>query len=279
MSSALSTAAVYTDLQGLASLRKQAREESPAALKAVARQFEAIFMQMMLKSMRDASPEKGLFDSDQGKFYQEMFDKQMALSLSSRQGVGLADVLVRQLSSQASPAATVDKSLPVGGGQSSDHAPFVSPEDFVRRLKGPAQEAATQAGIPAEALLAQAALESGWGRHTPQLPDGGSSHNLFGIKADARWQGPRVATTTIEYRQGVAVKAQASFRAYPSFAESFADYAHFLQQSPRYATALQQGDRPDAYLQALQQAGYATDPAYADKISAIMAGPVMQNVL
>jgi len=279
MSSALSTAAVYTDLQGLTGLRKQAREESPAALQAVARQLEAIFMQMMLKSMRDASPEKGLFDSDQGKFYQEMFDKQMALSLSGRQGVGLADVLVRQLSQQVSSTDTVDKPAAGAGPQSSNSMPFVSPEDFVRRLKGPAQAATTQAGMPVEALLAQAALESGWGRHIPRLPDGSSSHNLFGIKADARWEGARAVATTVEYRQGIAVKEQASFRSYPSFAESFTDYAHFLQQSPRYATALQQEGPPEAYLKALQQAGYATDPAYADKITAIMAGPVMQNIL
>lgn len=259
----LSTASVYTDFQGLAALRGEARKESPEALRAVAKEFEAIFMQMMLKSMRAANLGEGIFDSEQGGFYQEMFDKQIAMDLAQRKGLGLADVLVRQLSrggdARPSPAAA-----------RAEAPSFASPGDFVARLRGDARGAAERLGVATEVLLAQAALETGWGRHIMRTPEGGSSHNLFGIKAGPDWQGARVVATTVEYRDGVAAREQAVFRAYDSFADSFDDYADFLQAHPRYREALSQGDDPGAYLRALQEAGYATDPRYAEKIGAIL---------
>ncbi len=273
MISQLSTASVYTDFQGLAELRTAAREESPAALRAVAKEFEAIFMQMMLKSMRSANLGEGIFDSEQSGFYREMFDKQIAIDLAQRQGVGLADVLVRQLSRGGSAAAP-GAGATLASGEAAG-APFASPQDFIARLQGPAQATAKRLGVAPEVLLAQAALESGWGRQVMRAPDGASSHNLFGIKAGPDWQGGRVTATTLEYRDGVARKEQAVFRAYDSFAASFEDYADFLQGNPRYREALSQADDPRAYLQSLQDAGYATDPGYAEKIGAILERAVL----
>ena len=101
-------------------------------------------------------------------------------------------------------------------------------------------------------------------------PDGNSSHNLFNIKADRRWDGESVAKSTLEYRDGVAAKEVARFRAYESFEASFDDYVNFLQSNPRYAEALRRTDDPKQFVRALQDAGYATDPAYARKIGNIL---------
>jgi len=230
-------------------------------------------MQMMLKSMRSANLGEGIFDSEQSGFYREMFDKQIAIDLAQRQSVGLADVLVRQLSHSDNAAATGTGATVVNEEVAGAH--FASPQDFVARLQGPAQATAKRLGVAPEVLLAQAALESGWGRHVMRGPDGASSYNLFGIKAGPDWQGERLTATTLEYRDGVARKEQAVFRAYDSFAASFGDYADFLQGNPRYREALSQADDPRAYLQSLQDAGYATDPGYAAKIGAILAREVL----
>ncbi len=145
-----------------------------------------------------------------------------------------------------------------------------SPEGFVAALRPAAEKAAARLGLPAEALLAQAALETGWGGHVMQRPDGSSSHNLFGIKADSRWNGGRVQVSTLEYRDGVAMRTKADFRAYDSYEESFNDYVRFVQQNPRYAEALRATEDVGRYFDRLQQAGYATDPAYAEKIGEIL---------
>ncbi len=267
---------VYTDIQGLAELRRRAQADSPGALRAVAREFEAIFMQMMLKSMREASLGEGIFDNEQSSFYQEMFDKQIAIHLARRQGMGLADVLVRQLS-PARPGAVAEGEASAEAAVARDAA-FSSPDAFVRGLQGPAREAAARLGVAPAVLLAQAALETGWGRRILRGPDGASSHNLFGIKAGPDWQGARVTALTLEYRDGVARREQAVFRAYDSFAQSFMDYADFILGNPRYEAALARAGDPRAYLQALQQAGYATDPDYAAKIQDIMTRQVLAGL-
>jgi len=276
MTPGLSTASLYTDLQGLSQLRTEAREETPDAIKAVAKEFEAIFMQMMLKSMRDASLGEGLLDSDQGKFYQEMFDKQIAVSLSREQGLGLADIMVRQLSrgKESSQSSNVSEATVT---QKSTQ-PFASPAEFISRLTDMAKSIGKKLGVSSKALLAQSALETGWGQHVMRKPDGSSSYNLFGIKADQRWDGDRAVRTTIEYADGVTVREQASFRSYQSYEESFEDYAQFLLASPRYEKALQNGQDPVTYIKSLQQAGYASDPSYARKISGIMQNEIFQQV-
>ncbi len=294
----LDMAQVYTDFSGLAALKARAREDQAAALDQVSRQFESLFLQMMLKSMRDASFGGGLMDGKRGEFYRDMYDKQIAMDLAGSRGIGLADMIRRQLGGagpdqgdgltpgdylgkpiQASPARAATGA---GASDATSRNPAGvrfdgSPESFLGQLWSMAEEAASRLDIAPEALLAQAALETGWGRHVMQQGFGRSSHNLFGIKADSRWQGDRVQVSTLEYRDGVALKTRADFRAYDSFEESFSDYVAFLQHNPRYREALGRTADPDAYFSALQQAGYATDPAYADKIRRILHSESMQR--
>lgn len=288
---------VYTDLAGLGALKAKAAGNKDAAVREVAAQFEGLFVQMMLKSMRDAgaSFESGLFNSDQTKFYQEMFDQQLSLDLSQQAGgIGLAAVLERQLSPQGQlvqggPGRDVADYLarPVAGQRPLPQAvqssvsvpapapaavsgPAPAPESFLQRMRPAAQKAAAELGVPAEALLAQAALESGWGEHMMRHDDGRNSFNLFGIKADQRWPGERVEVVTTEYREGVPLKTSAEFRAYGSYEESFMDYAAFIKGNPRYRKALAVAADPQSYVNELQAAGYATDPRYANKIIGIL---------
>lgn len=291
MAAALTSAAVYTDFQGLTALKAEAREQSPEALKAVAKQFEALFLQMMLKSMRAASEGDPLFDGEHAELYRDMYDKQLSLDMAER-GIGLADVLVRQLQMKVPDnAAAGEMAMPQRLGstfarieaQTPQAAPAAakaasvsmdevteSPEAFIRRLWPLAEKAAAKIGVSPDALLAQAALETGWGKAVIRHPDGNSSHNLFNIKADRRWDGESVAKSTLEYRDGVAAKEVARFRAYESFEASFDDYVNLLQSNPRYAEALRRTDDPKQFVRALQDAGYATDPAYARKIGNIL---------
>lgn len=287
-------AQVYTDFSGLAALRARAREDQGAALDQVARQFESLFLQMMLKSMRDASLGDGLLDSRQSEFYREMHDQQIAMDLAQGQGMGLAEVIKRQLGGAISPGhrelspedylGMPITARPAASGAASEAGRVAdgvdldgSPETFLDRLWPAAEQAAARLNLAPEALLAQAALETGWGRHVMQHRDGESSHNLFGIKADRRWQGDKVQVSTLEYRDGVALKTRAHFRAYGSFEESFDDYVDFVQRNPRYREALERTDDPQAYFHALQAAGYATDPAYAEKIQRILDGDQMER--
>ena len=292
----IDSAQVYTDFSGLAALRARAREDKDAALDEVSRQFESLFLQMMLKSMRDASLGGGLMDSKQSEFYRDMYDKQIAVDMAQKQGIGLADVLKRQLGggisaqySDLSPEEYLGMPItarPVNGADAATVArrsvdtPAAfdgSPEAFVDALWPVAEQAAAKINLPPEALLAQAALETGWGRHVMQHGTGDSSHNLFGIKADSRWQGDKVMVSTLEYRDGVALNTRANFRAYESFEHSFSDYVDFVQRNPRYQQALAQTNDPKAYFSALQEAGYATDPAYAQKIQRILDSESMQR--
>jgi flagellar protein FlgJ len=153
-----------------------------------------------------------------------------------------------------------------------------SPEAFVRSLWPHAQKTAAELGVPAKALIAQAALETGWGRRLVGSGHAVTSHNLFGIKAGAHWVGEKVSAATHEFVNGVRVAQRAAFRAYGSAGESFADYAHLLS-NPRYAAARGTGDDAQRFAQALQHAGYATDPSYAAKIAAIANGPTLQRAL
>ncbi|MCB1772747.1 MAG: flagellar assembly peptidoglycan hydrolase FlgJ [Gammaproteobacteria bacterium] len=290
-------AQVYTDFSGLAALKARAREDQDAALDQVSRQFESLFLQMMLKSMRDASLGDGMLDSKQSEFYREMYDQQIAVHLSEQKGIGLAEQLKRQLGGSIAPthrdlapedylgtrifarqAPAAAAGEPSDAGQAAQSVVLDgSPEDFLQSLWPLAEKAAAEIDLPPEALLAQAALETGWGRHVMQHRGGGSSHNLFGIKADSRWNGDSVRVDTLEYRDGVALNTRASFRAYDSFDESFRDYVDFVRKNPRYRDALRKTSDAPAYFEALQQAGYATDPAYADKIRRILDSDSMQS--
>ena len=295
-----SAAASYYDFSALASLRTDARRDAGGNLDEVARQFEALFVQMMLKSMRDATPRGGLFDSDRRKSYEQMYDRQLSLQLSTRGGIGLAPLIKAQLGAAASrpetDAAGADAPLsfrlparralpasePLPGktlsepgrrarsaaaGERADKAGkrALTPASFVADLRPLAATAAARLGVEPEVLLAQAALETGWGRHIASAA-GASSNNFFNIKAGRDWPGDTVRRAVLEYRDGLAVREVATFRAYASPAESFADYVAFLRASPRYARALARAADGEAYLRELQDAGYATDPRYADKV-------------
>ncbi|MCE5231800.1 MAG: flagellar assembly peptidoglycan hydrolase FlgJ [Mizugakiibacter sp.] len=307
----------YTDFAGLDRLKAAAKRNDSGALAKTAQQFEALFTQMLLKSMREASPGDGLFDSEQTRAYQQMFDQQLAVSLSnSGHGLGIAAMLMRQLGGAAAPAPDgasalsgalrgVPSAAPAAldaaaadqlgvlmertGGALGDFAARAQkfagrwlpsgPKEFVQALAPYAQAASKQLGVSARALLAQAALETGWGKHMPQHADGSASFNLFGIKAGDGWDGSRVNVPTLEFEDGVAVRRQDSFRAYASPAEAFADYTRLLGRSPRYAAALGRGDDVAGFAQALQSAGYATDPAYAAKLRAIAHSAQMDEAL
>lgn len=294
------------DSRGLAELRHAASQDKnkDETLEKVAGQFESLFLNMMLKSMRQASLAEGMFDSSQSKLYQDMADQQLSIDISSRGGLGLKEVIMRQLGSQAAEKiegirepkalstdtiarrtalpevgrtqllAAAERELPtlqqstMISGQ--DKMTFNSPESFVRQLWSMAEKAAQKIGVTPEVILSQAALETGWGKHIIHKDAETSSHNLFNIKADKRWDGDSAAIGTVEYRDGVAVKEQAKFRVYDSYQESFDDYIQFLQTQPRYREALKQTTDPEAFIEGLHKAGYATDPGYADKIKRIM---------
>jgi len=271
---ATSAAALYSDTSGLASLKKAAAANDPKALREAARQFESLFTRMMLKSMRDASPGDSMFDSQETGFYRDMYDDQLAVHLSSGKGMGLAEMLVEQLArttaAQSSSAAT-PASGPTAASSSNTAADTIasSPQDFVQKMWPYAQEAAAGLGVDPQTLIAHAALETGWGRSVPTAADGTTSNNLFGIKAGSQWSGGAVASRTLEFEDGIAVSKMERFRAYSTPAQSFKDYAALLANSDRYAAARDTGSDAAAFADALQQGGYATDPAYARKLNAV----------
>lgn len=330
----------YNDVNALQSLKYQSDSDREGALDSAAKHFESIFVSMMVKSMRDANKvfsEGNMLQSSETEFYQQMFDSQLSVSLSTGRGIGLADVIKRQMSKEPG-VPTVD--IPAQGlalhgrhrvnvegselsGQSFSlenyaRLPFVSekkiteledavvsiddliaqlpddvqsqassendlkdvsnlvpekfdtPQEFIEELYPFAKEVENKTGIDARLMLAQSALETGWGKHPILKQDGSPSFNLFGIKANAAWQGDATNITTTEFRGGIAMKEQASFRAYASYASSFDDYATFLQSNSRYQEALSVSDQPKAFAKELQSAGYATDPNYAEKIGSIV---------
>lgn len=177
------------------------------------------------------------------------------------------------------PAAATSAVDTLAGSTAAAQLGAHTPEGFVASIWGHAQQAARELGVDAKALVAQAALETGWGRKLIQRNGGaGTSHNLFGIKATG-WSGERATTGTHEYVDGVRRNEIASFRAYGSVGESFADYVKLLKNSPRYQNALQAGTDVRGFARGLQQAGYATDPSYAAKIAAIAGGPTIERAV
>ena len=257
--------------QSLDKLRAQARQSPDQALKAAAQQFETVFMNMMLKSMREATPQDGMFDSEQTKMFTGMLDQQLAQNLSSR-GIGLADMMVKQLGRTLGAGAAL-QDAPQGQNVSALPSAYNQSfqQDFVQRMTPSAVQASRETGVPAQLIMGQAALESGWGQREIRLPDGSNSYNLFGIKAGSSWNGKVAEVTTTEYHNGVPSKQVEKFRAYGSYAEAFADYAHQLRDNPRYASVVQPGQGAHAAAHALQRAGYATDPNYADKLVQVMS--------
>ncbi|MCL1066562.1 flagellar assembly peptidoglycan hydrolase FlgJ [Shewanella olleyana] len=350
----LSNSSHFLDLGGLDSLRSQAQKDEKGALKEVAKQFEGIFIQMLMKSMRDANAafkSDSPMNSQTTEFFENMRDQQMSVDLSDKGMLGIADLMVQQLSPQDTPfkpasvlrgdidakishslfdgtfnkglaqeasvnqASTMNASslCAIGSGKpavninqlSSSHnvideqtlekilagnitssvassgnqlpqtihqAPteFENPQHFVSVLYPHAEKAAKTLGTTPEVLLAQSALETGWGQKMIRRQDGSASNNLFNIKADSRWQGDKTSVNTLEYEQGIAVKQKADFRMYESVEHSFNDFVSFISNGERYQDARKVAAEPAKFINALQKAGYATDPQYAQKVLKVM---------
>jgi flagellar protein FlgJ len=297
-SPAMANANTYSDPNGLAALKKD--PNSPAALHAVAQQVDALFLQMMLKSMRDANAAAGVEDSNEMGMYQDMFDKQIALTMSQHQDLGLGSLLTRQIAARAAAggaapapadehtpprAGTASAAAPTSTAPASSAAPAApapptsmtqSVGEFVDQVLPSIRTAAQALGLNPLVLLAQAALETGWGKRMARTADGNPSLNLFGIKADDTWVGPRAAANTVEYAGGVATQRQAAFRAYGSIEESVNDFANLLKNSPRYRHAAAAGPDAQAYVDGIGRSGYATDPEYAGKLNDILHGSTLR---
>ena len=271
--------ALATDTRSLDALRAQAKKDPDKALKAAATQFEALFMQMLLKSMRDATPQFDPAASDAGRTYTAMLDQQLSSTLSGK-GLGLADVMMKQLSRAQQPQGgkfvPEAKAAPTVGleklrkATSAAQVDGTAPQKFVDAMLPEAMEASKATGVPARFILGQAALESGWGKSEIRAADGAPSHNLFGIKAGPGWTGKTTSVTTTEYVNGVARKQVEKFRAYDSYAEGFSDYARLIANNPRYAAAVKPGNDAAGFAQGLARGGYATDPAYAAKLTRVI---------
>ncbi|WP_417780319.1 flagellar assembly peptidoglycan hydrolase FlgJ [Stutzerimonas xanthomarina] len=358
----------YSDLNRLNQLKVGKDRDGAENVRKVAQEFESLFMNEMLKSMRSATEvmaKDNPFNSQASKQYQDMHDQQLSVTLSKEGGgIGLADVLIRQLSKQQEPsekpnpfaqvaqtegakwssnpnskiahvdparndsqllnqrrlalpgrlaerahaevaaaitqadqssqagavqplvdldwkpatafAAPQDAPLTINGVDAANpNAPsktrFSSPAEFIATMLPMAEKAAKRLGVEPRFLVAQAALETGWGKSIIKQKDGTNSHNLFGIKATG-WDGASAKVTTTEYVNGKATKEVAGFRAYNSFEQSFNDYVRLLENNDRYKPALQVASasgNSERFVNELQRAGYATDPQYARKINQI----------
>jgi peptidoglycan hydrolase FlgJ len=302
---AISTAAAstsagntYTDLNGLSALKNA--PSSPATIRAVSQQVEALFLQMMLKSMRDASAGDGELDSNETGMYQDMFDKQVALTLSKRQDLGIARLFERQLggkAAQTEPAARTAPAVPLalpktglstpgphpdgrsGAEQASDSATAHHAAQFVSAVLPTIRRAAQSLGVNPLGLLAQAALETGWGKRMARTADGSPSLNMFGIKAGEGWTGARAVADTVEFSGGVATQKRTAFRAYGSIEESVSDFAKLLGNSPRYRDAIAAGGSAQAYIHSIARSGYATDPDYGNKLNQILNSSTLRAAL
>lgn len=353
---------VFTDLNGMQAIKQHAGEDRDAAMRAAAKQFESLFVNMMMKQMRQANAVFGkdsYLSSNEIEFHQQMLDQQLSIKLAEGRGLGLADVIYRQMSHTSGAENAEGKNLAEGEtglalkgirsadvvaldaalrrvsgastslplhvmpdiedpvpvsvdaeiidslvasgvmddvpdlttliarfrasaanstrqamlvSQSNDTAAVGTPEAFIQRAYAAAKQVAAQLGVDVQAVLAQSALESGWGENV-------ANNNLFGIKADTRWNGDRGLQSTLEFRDGVLAREQAWFRRYTDWQQSFEDYGRLIQNNPRYQQALDVGSDPHAYAKALQRAGYATDPQYARKISDIINSDRFQLTL
>ena len=306
-------AGVYTDFSGLAKLRAASANASPRARREAAQQFEALFLQMMLKSMRQTTGGT-LLDGPQSEMYRDLYDQQLALHLARKGAIGIGKMVLAELEGKpqrpvsrplidfdsvvrdtgarqtatrlGSPTALAERlwgdppgpeDARAAAGDKGPRAarrahalPWRNQREFIEHLRPAAEAAAARLGTRPEAILAMAALETGWGRHVMPAADGRPSFNLFGIKADRRWQHGRVFASTLEFEQGVMQRRREPFRTYPDPAASVHDFADFLQANPRYRRALQSAADPERFLAEIHRAGYATDPDYVQKVTSVM---------
>ena len=264
-----SIASLQTD--SLAALRNAAARDPRAALKEAAKQFEGLFMQELMKSMRQATMSSGMLDNEGTQLGTEMLDSQMATKMTGLKG-GLSEAIARQLERQMGFADEAKKGAPAINTtvQRTPLRPPATAQEFVAQHSEAAKKAEEASGIPASFMVAQAAHETGWGKKNIRMADGSNSFNLFGIKAGSGWKGASTQVMTTEYVGGRPQKSVQSFRAYASYEESFADYARLMKTSPRYRDVVAAADDAKTFAQGLQRAGYATDPAYADKLGRVI---------
>ncbi len=304
--------AAITDFTQYQPLRNAAANNDPDALREVAGQFEALFIQSLLKNMREASLADPIFgQSDSFEMFQEMQDQQFAKEMASGRGIGLAEMIVKQLSRgeptvesgsrsddrsydsvRRSQPLSADSPLAVGAVVRPRPVPETAPADapgtkttwsdaaeFAADVWPHVKRAAKVLNVEPVAILAQAALETGWGKHVMPDAQGGNSLNLFGIKAGSSWDGASVRKQTLEFDHGVARKESARFRAYENLNATFDDYADFLTGNPRYADVSNHGKDLGGFANALQRSGYATDPDYATKIERVAESPLMKKIV
>lgn len=291
----------------------------------VLQQFEALFLQQMLKSMRTASLSDGMFQSEQTEFYRDMYDQQIAADLAQKEVLGISQLINRQLGGREqieTPNESADitsiniadiKRIPhvdVKAGSDDKQLQgveslvqrFISeihdvenkrveeldvvrplafkpetPDQFVDYAYEFSHKPAKELGVDAEVIIAIAALETGWGKHLP-TDNGGSSNNYFGIKADDRWSGNYVTSQTLEFEENTFNELKQSFRAYDNLKESFNDFADFILGNERYAQALEFAHDTKRFLHEIQNAGYATDPKYADKILNVLNNKAFEQI-
>ncbi|CAH0349208.1 flagellar assembly peptidoglycan hydrolase FlgJ [Aquabacterium sp. CECT 9606] len=291
------------DTRSLDKLKYASGTDQKSAIKDTAKQLESLFMQELMKSMRSTTMNSGMLENSGTEMGTNMLDSQRAQQMSGLPG-GLSDMIIKQLQRQlggtdasadtstspfkglgdlsmnkltmpASPSATaataaIAPASAAGSASAASTRKLSNSEQFVREHQAAAKAAEAATGIPANHILGQAALESGWGKHQPKMADGTTSHNLFGIKANSSWTGKVAEVTTTEYIGGVARKVTAKFRAYDSYEDAFKDHAQLLSKSPRYSQTVAQADTAQGFAKGLQKAGYATDPAYADKLTKVI---------
>lgn len=270
------------DVNALSQLKMAAHQKDPSAVRKSAQQFEALFIHMMLKSMRQASASQddSWTGGADGQMYTAMLDQQLSQVMAQR-GMGLADMLLRQLSplqdgyqkgSNSADPVDIAKPAKSSGSLGAERVDLATKstrsmvEAFRQSVGKAANKASEMTGLPAAFILGQAALESGWGSREILGPQGERSFNVFGIKAGGQWQGATVDVLTTEFVDGVPRKVTGKFRAYESYEQAFEDYARLLTRHPRYASVLQSGQNLQAFAQSMQESGYATDPMYAQKL-------------
>jgi flagellar protein FlgJ len=295
------TSGIALDAQGLGNLKRSAKAGSAEATRGAAQQFEALFINQMMKSMRDATPSEGLNDNQQTRMFTSMLDQQLSQNMS-RRGMGLADVLVRQLSAQndakalaiggadgaagtngaasmldipmlprqPGPLTRLEGAVQTNGVSASGRTQAPHVRAFQEKLGSHAAEAEAATGVPAKFMLGQAALETGWGKRMIRNADGSNANNLFGIKAGPGWKGKVATAVTTEYVNGQPRQRVEKFRAYDTPADSFKDYARMLTNNPRYEKVLDHAGDASAFAHGLQRAGYATDPQYGAKLAKII---------
>lgn len=330
------------DVQAASDLRNQLQQDPKVGMHKAAKEFESLFLNMVLKSMRDTVPQDGLMHSDQTRFYTSMLDQQLAQDLAGKGGLGFAKMIEEQFnrtlatSSPPPTGETPNPDTPAPGlspaartllqqlqqakpnalgadlpgntpmpslpslPRNLPHTPTTSPAptpipgslggrgpgalsggrpgEFVSKLWPHAVEVSRVTGIPPQFMVAQAALETGWGRHEMLNADGSPSYNLFGVKAGRNWPGASVQAETSEFVEGEEVRTLSTFRSYTSYAEAFDDYAQLLRSHPRYGAVIGSQDGTE-FARRLQQAGYATDPLYAEKLARIINGPTLRQAI